>query len=236
MSGLGSGDVQRRNQRRAASRAEPVCQPAPGAAARRKDLIALTEPELHELADTALGVHGDYGPTFRAMILFAGYVGLRPGELFALERTDIRGDEVVIRQSLDGTGKLRLPKNNKERVVILPPPARVALGDVMPRLDVPWLFVSKRGMQLRETSLTYCWHPVRAAFGRPTIDFYELRHFCATHLLELGLSPADVAIQLGHTDGGALAMSTYGHPSEDAARERLKRAFANNVAPLRGGA
>jgi integrase len=198
----------------------------------RKDLIALTEPELHELADKALEVHGDYGPTFRAIVLFAGYVGLRPGELFALERTDIRGDEVVIRQSLDGTGKLKRPKNNRERVVILPPPAKAALSEMVPRLDLPWLFVSKRGSQLRVPSLSYCWQPVRAAFGRPTMDFYELRHFCATHLLELGLSPADVAIQLGHTDGGALVMSTYGHPSEDAARERLKQAFAPRVASL----
>lgn len=181
----------------------------------------------------ALAVHGEYGPTFRAIILFAGYVGLRPGELFALERSDIRGDEVVIRQSLDGTGKLKLPKNNRERIVILPPPARAALSDVVARLDVPWLFVSKRGRQLRETSLTYYWHPVRAAFGKPEMDFYELRHFCATHLLELGLSPADVAVQLGHTDGGSLVMSTYGHPSEDAARDRLKRAFGTNVASLR---
>ena len=61
----------------------------------------------------------------------------------------------------------------------------------------------------------YYWNPVRAAFGRPGMDFYELRHFCATHLLELGVSHADVAVQLGHTDGGALVMSTYGHPSED---------------------
>jgi integrase len=62
------------------------------------------------------------------------------------------------------------------------------------------------------------------------MDFYELRHFCATHLLELGVSHADVAVQLGHTDGGALVMSTYGHPSEDGARERLKRAYRANVA------
>jgi len=38
----------------------------------RKDLIALTEDELHELGETALRVHGECGPTFRAMILFAG--------------------------------------------------------------------------------------------------------------------------------------------------------------------
>ena len=82
-----------------------------------------------------------------------------------------------------------------------------------------------------KSSLLYYWNPVRAAFGRPGMDFYELRHFCATHLLELGVSHADVAMQLGHTDGGALVMSTYGHPSEDCARERLKRAYARVFTP-----
>jgi integrase len=61
------------------------------------------------------------------------------------------------------------------------------------------------------------------------MDFYELRHFCATHLLELGVSHADVAVQLGHTDGGRLVMETYGHPTEAGARERLKRAYGMNV-------
>ena len=199
----------------------------------RKDLIALTQDEFHQLADVAVAVLGDYGPTFRALILFAGYVGLRPGELFALERGDVRHDEVLIRQNLDGTGALKLPKNGKSRVVTLPPPARAALLDVPPRLDAPWLFVSRKGRQFRKSTLLYYWNPVRAAFGRPGMDFYELRHFCATHLLELGVSHADVAVQLGHTDGGALVMSTYGHPSEELARERLKRAFAPSVSDLR---
>jgi site-specific recombinase XerD len=53
------------------------------------------------------------------------------------------------------------------------------------------------------------------------MDFYELRHFCATLLLEMGARHADVAVQLGHTDGGALVMEVYGHPSEDGARSRL---------------
>ncbi len=199
----------------------------------RKDLTALTRDELHELADKALAVHGEFGSVFRAMILFAGYVGLRPGEMFALERSDVGRDEVAIRQNLDGTGTLKLPKNDQERVVVLPPPAREALLAVPTRLDVPWLFVTPRGRQFRKGSLHYYWNPVRAAFGRPGMDFYELRHFCATHLLELGVSHADVAVQLGHTDGGALVMSTYGHPSEDAARDRLKRAYEAPVTRLR---
>lgn len=147
----------------------------------RKDLVALTEAELQQLGEVAIAVHGEYGLTFRAMILFAAYVGLRPGQLFALERCDVRADEVTIRRNLDGTGQLKLPKNGKQRVVILPPPARQALLNVVPRVDVPWLFTTGRGRRFAKSSLLYYWNPVRAAFGRPGIDFYELRHFCATH-------------------------------------------------------
>jgi integrase len=200
----------------------------------RKDLIALTEGELTQLAEKARDVAGEFGPTLRAMIVFAAYVGLRPGELFALERGDVGRDEVTIRQNLDGPGTIKAPKNGRVRIVVLPPPAREALADVPVRLDVPWQFVTPRGRRFSKSSLYYYWNPVRAAFGRPGMDFYELRHFCATHLLELGVSHADVAVQLGHTDGGALAMSTYGHPSEAAARQRLHRAFQANVLPLRG--
>jgi hypothetical protein len=41
-----------------------------------------------------------------------------------------------------------------------------------------------------------------------------------------GLRPA------GHEDGGALVMARYGHPSEDAARERLLGAFGFNGAGI----
>lgn len=198
----------------------------------RRDITALTEPEVEALADLALEVHEDFGHTFRAVVLFAAYVGIRPGELFALERGDVRGDEVIVRQSVDSTGQLKAPKNGKQRIVILPPPAAAALMEMAPRLDLPWLFTSRNGRRFSKTSLTYYWRPLKAAFGRPDLDFYELRHFCATHLLERGVSPADVAVQLGHTDGGALVMSTYGHPSEDLARERLKNAYRETVVPI----
>jgi integrase len=63
---------------------------------------------------------------------------------------------------------------------------------------------------------------------------HELRHFCATYLLELGLAPVDAAVQLGHTDGGALVMSTYGQPSERAARARIAAAMnGHNSGELR---
>jgi integrase len=203
----------------------------------RKDLVALTESEVSALADVALETCGAYGSQFRAMMLFAAYVGLRPAELFALERSDIHRDEVVIRQAVGGDNEVKKPKNGRERIVILPPAAREALRELVIWPDVPWLFVTPRGLRFSKNSHYYYWRPVKAAFGRPEMDFYELRHFCATHLLELGVSHADVAVQLGHTDGGRLVMETYGHPTETGARERLKQAYGMNVGridPARG--
>jgi integrase len=71
----------------------------------------------------------------------------------------------------------------------------------------------------------YAWREVRAAAGCKSIRWHDWRHFCATRLLEMGLDHFAVSIQLGHTDGGALVMSRYGHPSHDAARDRLLALF-----------
>jgi hypothetical protein len=37
-----------------------------------------------------------------------------------------------------------------------------------------------------------------------------------------------VAVQLGHTDGGGLVMTLYGHPDEDRSSDRLDLAFAKD--------
>lgn len=199
----------------------------------RRDLDVLTEPEVNVLADTALRVFGPYGPTFRACVLFAAYVGLRPAEMFVLQWSDMVGDEVHIRRSLGSTGEVTLPKNGKTRRVILPPPAREALASMPRRADSPYVFTTPSGTPFSKTSHYYYWRLLRAEAGRPGMAFYELRHFACTHLLEMGVSHADAAVQLGHTDGGALVMEVYGHPSEDAARSRVLAAYSGVVRPLR---
>lgn len=166
------------------------------------------------------------------MILFAAYVGLRPSELFALERRDVSGDLVEIRQAVGADGKLKTPKNRKSRVVLLPPQAAEALRDLVVWPDIPWLFVTPDGKRFTKGSHYSRWNPTRAMFGRPGMVFYELRHFCATHLLQLGVSDADVAHQLGHSDGGKLVRETYGHPAERYALDRLRNAFGAQVVRL----
>jgi integrase len=67
---------------------------------------------------------------------------------------------------------------------------------------------------------------------RPGFDFYGLRHSAATRLLERDVTPRDVAIQLGHADGGQLVMSLYGHPTDAGARARLLAAWDAQTGPV----
>lgn len=198
----------------------------------RKDITALTEPEIADLAEVARAQHGDYGDEAAAVILFAAYTGVRPGELAALQwrDVDIPVRRATISRALDGAGGEKPPKNGLSRQIVLPLPAVRAL-DLLARAlsDDEYVFHTPRGKRFSKGTIAYLWRPVIAAWrakGGRDLDFYELRHACATLLLERGLSPADVAVQLGHTDGGRLVMILYGHPSEDRARERIDLAFS----------
>lgn len=200
----------------------------------RKDLVALTEQELHALADVALDDRmelGDFGPQYRAMILFAGYVGLRPGELFALRREDVEGDLVTIERAWSSKSrKMERPKNGKPRTVTIPPKASDALSVVPPNPE-GLLFVSPTGRMWTQPSNFYYWSRLRLIANRPGTDWYELRHACATFMLERGATVADVAHQLGHTDGGMLVSQVYGHPADAGARARNLALWRENEAP-----
>jgi integrase len=199
----------------------------------RKDLVALSEKELITLADVALSEEmelGEYGPEYRAMILFSGYVGLRPGELFALRRDDVSDQLCTIERALSSTGEIGPTKNGRSRTVIVPPAAHDALLDV-PVHPSGLLFSSPMDAMWRQATHHRYWSLLRRFAKRPGFDFYGLRHTAATLLLERGVTPWDVAIQLGHTDGGQLVMNLYGHPSEAGARARLLAAWDAQTGP-----
>jgi integrase len=207
----------------------------------RKDIDVPLRDEVDRLAEYAVEVWvGEVALTIRALILMAAFVGMRPAELYGLRWSDIdiRADEIrVERQYSASTRSFELPKNGKTRTIVLTAPAKAGLlamprpvdGDAM-------VFRGKKGGALTGRTQHYYWHPVRCRFDKPSMDFYELRHFCGSWLFnDLELPAQDVAHQLGHIDGGALVQRLYGHPSERLARERIKRATTGKpsvVVPL----
>jgi len=190
----------------------------------RKDLASewLTVEDVNRLVRVAHDVHGEYGPVMASMVTFAAYTGVRPGEMFALRLSDLGASTLHVRRAADSKTRTIGPtKNGRQREVVYPQPARKAVESCPRFFEQELVFVAPQGGPIFAPHFNWLWSPVRAAFGRPKMAFYELRHFCATYLLELGLSPSDVAMQLGHTDNGKLVMDVYGHPSVKAARARI---------------
>jgi integrase len=130
----------------------------------RKDLDALTEPEildLADLADLAAGYHDDYGPEARAIILTLGFVGVRPGELCTIRRSDldVSTHELTVRFNLDGSGQEKAPKSGRPRIIAVPPAALDAIRHVPSMLRDDYLFHSRRGRRLSKGYLHYCGVP-----------------------------------------------------------------------------
>jgi integrase len=78
----------------------------PPRGAGRRGRPVLSEQQLHDLANAALEVHASYGPTVRAMILVAGYTGMREGEMYALRWTDVDTDQAGILRTDQARAKL----------------------------------------------------------------------------------------------------------------------------------
>ena len=166
------------------------------------------------------------------MILFAGYTEIRPGELYALRREDIQGQFASISRSFSSCSyEITPPKNGKTRTITIPPVAEDALLSV-PEHVSGLMFETPTGKPWKAGLHNRFWTRLRLLANRPGMDFCCLRHCAATMLLERGSTPWDVAIQLGHTDGGQLVSEVYGHPREDAARARLLAVWGDDVAPL----
>lgn len=215
----------------------------------RKDINVLSVDELDRLLALAESCHPKY--KFAPMLAFSASSTMRPGEVFGLEWDDIdfEHDEIHVKRQLH-KGRCTTPKNGMDRKIVLPPAAAEALRSLSrftpiimadetgKERPINLVFRNKSGDPMSQTTLHFYWNPVRAAFGRPEMDYYELRHFGATFLLEMFRANGeegsyDVAVQLGHTDDGELVRDLYGHPSDDLSRERLKRLFQRNVEPLR---
>ena len=180
----------------------------------------------------------EFGPDAAGLTAWQGWVGNRPGEAFVLRRdnVDLAADLATIDSNYDrsiGAAK-HGTKNHLTRIVVVAPiPELRSYLDAMPaRLDSE-LFFTNDGKMWTPPTWYDRWKQIRKSSGNPKMRFYDLRHFCATQLLEMGVSESDVAVQLGHTDGGELVRTVYGHPSEDAARERIRHTLANFSATTR---
>lgn len=179
-------------------------------------------------------------PGFQAWLQVACWTGMRPGELDAMQWdwVDFDANRIHVREQWNTKScDFSLPKNGRQRVILLTPQAREALLEHPNRER--FCFVNTRGDHWRTSSRTPHWDRVRALMGwlekdSRTCLYLASRHFAGTYLYNVLELPAeDVAIMLGHEDGGLLVRSLYGHRDKTRALGRIERAFADRLASER---
>ena len=196
---------------------------------RTAEIAPPTMDEYRALLGACLVLGREYAEEFRSLITLTAWTGLRASEVMALRREDFEPRHLNVRRARKDDGTYGPPKNGHERRIALPVEARIQ-DRLVEWEGSPFAFHTMRGKPLKKGSLYYLWNRVRdssgttmprAADGVAAIRFHDLRHFAATQWLERGASHFDVSVLLGHEDGGALVMARYGHPSKEAATERL---------------
>jgi integrase len=170
-------------------------------------------------------------PSFAAWLQVAAFTGLRPGELDALrwERIDFDRHRIVVAEQFSAaTRTFDTPKNHLRREAPLTARARSAL-QALPR-EGEFCFVSLRGEHWTPSSRAYHWKAVRAAAGWEGSLYLATRHFAGWYMVnELEMSSEDVAIALGHQDGGNLVRRLYGHRDKGRALDRIVGAYATRA-------
>ena len=161
-------------------------------------------------------VAASLGPAYGPMVIFAAATGLRPSELFGLEKRDVdRQAGVVYVRRAYANGQLKHTKTRlSTRAVPLQAKALDAL-DRLPASDNPILFPNVRGgrIDFRIFGRKH-WRPAQLKAGiDPIRGLYDLRHTFATFALRAGVPVFAVSRFMGTSI--AMIDRHYGHLAND---------------------
>jgi len=162
---------------------------------------------------------GVFALRFRALIAVSLFSGIRACGAGGLEHHHVLEERPA--------RFLVTEKGEKAREVILVPPRACALfSEALAECRGGLVFRSERGHALNRWSIGRAFAPVKDEAGLPDITWHHLRHFCASWLIDRGVQPIDVAMQLhGRTDPDVV-LRYYVHASRESAFERIAEVAA----------
>jgi integrase len=160
---------------------------------RNKREVYLTKTQVWAL------IRGTESLPTRAAIMIAAYSGLRASELLALPRTTSRAATLSVTSGKSKTGK--------PRVVPIAGPMRPYLSALPLALDY-W--------QLHKQFLV-----ARKKAGMPHLRFHDLRHTCASWLINAGVDLYTVGKILGHS--GPQTTARYAHLADATLKKAMAR-------------
>jgi site-specific recombinase XerD len=173
----------------------------------------------------------------RAMWFYMVSTGARVSEVLSLDRDDLDSGAPVVTQ-----------KGGGQKVLFAPEFAQTCLWDYLQRRqdDHPAVFLSHGNPphhRLEPSGVREMWHRLADDLGIPRFTTHQLRHTCATELLDAGVPVDVVAKHLGHR--GMHTIANYAEvrmgrrqAAVDAMQERLGGALkpaGQNVVAIRNG-
>jgi integrase len=193
----------------------------------RTEMVTLT----HEQAAT-LRQAAEHHPLMRLLVMLGVATGARLGELLALRWQDVdlttgtlrigRSRRIVKRRM-----QVKGPKTEAGyRTVVLGQSTlaalkrlraeqverRLAMGACY-HVDEELVVCKADGSPYRPDSVSGMFREFVDRHGLPkAVHVHTLRHSAASFLAAVGVPASDIAAQLGHKDGGALALRVYIHP------------------------
>lgn len=172
-------------------------------------------------------------PMWRAFFILDLFTSCRPGELIALNWSDLEGNVLCIRAGsnhVKGQGTIRTdrPKTKSSiRTIILPPEAlqplmkwksaqaeyRLQFRDCWPEPDA--MFTGDTGRRLYISTPTHKWREIQQAHQLKNVPLYSLRHTGASLLIAGGCDVGEVSGRLGHSRKST-TLDVYTHLFEKA--------------------
>ena len=193
---------------------------------RTKKNIVLPEYAQFERLVTEVGrpVNGFAKPAAE-LVQFLAFGGFRIGEsrYVTWDDCDFKRGEIIVRGHPE-TGT----KNSEMRRVPMIPDMRNLLNRM--RAERPKETSDATVMRVKE-----CQKSINRATKKleiKRITHHDLRHLFATRCIESGVDIPTVSRWLGHKDGGALAMKTYGHLRNEHSQQMAQKvSFSSKTSP-----
>lgn len=185
---------------------------------RSKHLELPTREQFAQLVKTMRTAGGRFSQASADLIEFLAYSGARINEARFVTWNDIDQTRGVI--WIHGDPELGTKNSERRQVPIIP-----ALGRLLEDLRT-----NPRPTKAERQNFVIAVGESQKALDRgcglvgcKRITHHDLRHLFATTAIESGIDVPTVSKWLGHKDGGALAMKTYGHLRDSHSLEMAKK-------------
>ena len=159
---------------------------------------------------------GGWGPRVADLAEFLAYSGMRINSeavLVTWEDIDWKRKEIIVRGNPD-TGT----KNSEIRRIPIIPDMEALLSRLKEKLGGIETGCIMQVGKCNEALARAC-----KDVGISKLTHHDLRHLFATRCIESGVDIPTVSRWLGHKDGGALAMKTYGHLRNEHSQEMARK-------------